>query len=264
MYPAAKHDLIVIADSDMRVGKDYLAAVVAEFNDPGVGAVTCLYSGTATEGLAARLGAMFINEWFVPSVLVALSFSDLRFCFGATMAARRSALDAIGGLQALGDQLADDHMLGKLIADLGYKVRLCPYMVENVVNEQSLKGLFLHELRWARTVRTVQPIGYALSFVTYAIPMSILVSIGIEASLNWDMMSFLAVAVAISLRLAVHRLVGRAIPSYRASDIFLVPLRDLMSFAIWAASYRSRHVRWKNEDFYVQADGRMDTRGSLT
>ncbi len=262
MYRAAKYDLIVIADSDMRVGSDYLAAVVAEFDDPSVGAVTCLYSGTANKGLASQLGAMFINEWFVPSVLVATSFSDLRFCFGATMAVRRQALAAIGGLEALNHQLADDHMLGKLIAELGYKVRLCPYIVVNVVDEPSLGSLFRHELRWARTVRTVQPFGYAMSFVTYAIPMSILVSIGIEASLDWDEMSLIAVWIALTLRVVVHLAVGWTLKSYRPTDFFLIPVRDLLSFAVWAASYFSRNVAWKNQKFYVHADGRMDTRGS--
>ena len=264
MYRSAKHDLIVIADSDMRVGSDYLAAVVAEFHDPTVGAVTCLYSGTAKSGLASRLGAMFINEWFVPSVLVATSFSDLRFCFGATMAVRREALAAIGGLEALNHQLADDHMMGKLVADLGYKVRLCPYIVENLVDEPSLEALFRHELRWARTVRTVQPIGYAMSFVTYAIPMSILVSIGIEASLDWDAMSLLVIWIALSLRVIVHFAVGWTLKSYRPTDLFLIPIRDVLSFAVWMASYAGSNVAWKNQKFYVHADGRMDTRGSVT
>src|SRR5205807_919331 len=142
--------------------------VVAPFGDPKVGAVTCLYKGTPVDGWTSALGTMFINEWFLPSVMVALSFEKLRYCFGATVAVRINTLRAIGGFEALASDLADDHMLGKRISECGYEVRLAPYVVENVVLEPDLKSLFRHELRWARTVRSVRPIGYALSFVTYS------------------------------------------------------------------------------------------------
>lgn len=263
MYGAAKHELIVIADSDMRVGRDYLAAVVAEFADPSVGAVTCLYRGSAVGGLASRLGAMFINEWFLPSVLVALSFQDPRFCFGATMAVRRRALEAIGGFLVLSRYLADDHMLGKLVDELGLKVRLCPYIVENIVTEPDIGTLFRHELRWARTVRTVQPLGFALSFVTYAVPMSVLVSIGIEASLDWDELSFLSIVAAVTLRMVMHFVVIRSLPLYQPADAWLVPLRDVFSFAVWAVSFLGRKVHWKDQVCAVLRDGRLATKGSL-
>jgi ceramide glucosyltransferase len=262
MMSAAKHDLLIVSDSDMRVGPDYLAAVVAEFEDPSVGAVTCLYSGRAAGGLASRLGAMFINEWFLPSVLVALSRQDLRFCFGATMAVRRDALDRIGGFAALSAYLADDHMLGRLVDRLGMAVRLCPYVVENVVNESSLADLFRHELRWARTVRTIEPLGYALSFITYLVPMSIIAAAAIELALDLDEWDLTFIASAVAMRLAMHVAAVSLLKVSRPGDFWLVPVRDILSFAVWAASFFSRDVSWKGQDFSVGTDGIISVKGT--
>ncbi len=251
IYPNASHDLIVIADSDMRVGPDYLNAVVAAFEDPEVGAATCLYTGTATGGLASRLGAVFINEWFLPSVLVAHALQPIRFCFGATIAIRRELLDRIGGFARLAPLLADDYMLGKLVCELGYKVKLTSYLVENIVQEADLRSLFLHELRWARTVRTVQPYGYLLSFVTYPMPMALLFlpvapSIGLGLG---------AIATAILLRLIMHRCAGRRLLSKHHVTPWLLPLRDVLSFAVWGTSFLGRHVHWRHQTFAVTANG---------
>ena len=124
MYGAVKHEIVVIADSDMHVGPDYLRSVIASFRDDTVGAVTCLYTGIPGNGLASVLGAAFINEWFLPSVLVALSFREINFCFGSTMAVRRTILEQLGGFARFADLLADDYMLGRLVSDAGYRVSL--------------------------------------------------------------------------------------------------------------------------------------------
>ncbi len=259
MYGAAKHDLIVIADSDMRVGGDYLDAVISEFSKPSVGAVTCLYRGIAAEGYASRLGAMFINEGFLPSVLVALALGDLRFCFGSTMAVRRSVLEKMGGFPVLSRYLADDHMLGKLVSELGFEVRLCPYVIDNIVYESSYAALIRHELRWARTVRTVQPVGYALSFVTYLLPMSILVGIGIESFFEWGMLSCLPVLVALILRIILHYVVNYSLRINSSNSVWLVPIRDILSFGIWAVSFFGGSVQWKNQALMVKNNGQLTT-----
>jgi ceramide glucosyltransferase len=252
MYRAAKHDLLVIADSDMRVERHYLRAVAAPFEDPQVGAVTCLYKGTAGAGLPSRLGAMFINNCFAPSVLVALSFQELRFCFGATMAVTRKALEASGGFPALADHLADDHMLGKHVAQQGLKVKLLDYVVENRVWEPNFRALFQHELRWARTIRAMQPAGYAFSFITYPVAISLLFF-----PLETATAGLTAVAVSVILRVllqrAVHasfRISGPAIP-------WLAPVRDLLSFLMWAASFFGRSVEWREQQFSVRSDGKL-------
>lgn len=251
MYPQARHDLIVIADSDMRVCPNYLNAIVGAFKDPAVGAATCLYTGAASGGVASMLGAAFINEWFLPSVLVAQSLQPIRFCFGATMAVRRELLDRIGGFASLAPLLADDYMLGKRVSDLGYKIHLPAYLVENVVEETSLRTLFLHELRWARTVRTVQPYGYMFSFVTYPVPVA-LMFLPVAPSLAAGLA---AVGIAISLRLLMHHVVGQNLKIHRQMSPWLVPLRDLLCFAVWGASFLGRQVRWRDQTFAVKSNG---------
>ena len=253
-YNKARHDLLVIADSDMHVGPGYLRDVAGAFSEENVGAVTCLYKGRpATPDFASRLGSAFINEWFLPSVLVAAAFQDLRYCFGATMAVRREMLERIGGFPALAAVLADDYQLGKLVSDLGYRIELSPYVVENVVSEQGIKALFNHELRWARTVGSVQPLGYAFSIVTHALPVSILYLV--VAAASWP--SVAAVGTAISLRVLMQYISRRSLHIQDPVRPWLVPLRDLLSFAVWTASFFGNSVSWRTHSFKVDNGGQM-------
>ena len=153
LFREAKHDLFVLADSDMRVRPDYLGAVVAPLRDSAVGLVTCLYKSVARRDLGSTLAAMFVNEWFFPAALVAARLERMRHAFGATIACRRDQITDIGGFETLADYLADDYMLGALISRHGLRVALSPYVVENVVGEKYLSSHFFHELRWTRTFR---------------------------------------------------------------------------------------------------------------
>lgn len=256
MAQGAKHDILVIADSDMRVGRDYLTAVTACFQDANVGAVTCLYKGTPAKDLPSTLGAMFINDWFAPSVLVALRLQPLNYCFGATMAVTKKALTAINGLTALAYQLADDHMLGKLVSAKGYRVELCHYVVENRVWERDLKTLLLHELRWNRTIRSMQPAGHAFSFLTNPVALSLLLVL-ISPTLAWG---YYLLIISALLRVLLHY---RIYARFHISDTqpWLVPLRDILCFAVWAASFFGRSVRWGDHDFSVQSGGYMSKKG---
>lgn len=256
MLGIAKHDILVIADSDMRVQPDYLESIVEAFEDPDVGVATCLYKGSPVGGLASLIAAMFINEWFLPSVLVALTFEKLRFCFGASMAVRREALEAIGGFEALADDLADDYMLGKLISERGYKIHLAPYLVENIVLESDLKALFLHELRWARTVRTVRPIGYTLSFLTYSLPVSILF-LAVALATGFASAGVIAVALAIGLRVFLHYAARATFRLSSPAAPWLIPIRETLAFVVWCASFLGRNVQWRNGRFSLDSDGRL-------
>jgi len=242
MLPHAKHALLAISDSDMRVGPDYLNAVAAAFDDERVGAATCTYRGEpADDGLASRLGAMWIGEQFAPSALVALSVEPLTYCFGATMAVRRDVLDAIGGLRALGAHLADDHALGHLVSEHGLRVAFAPYAVTNTVSEPGLRALFSHELRWARTIRTVRPKSYAGVILTYPLPLALL-----YAALTRDRGRVLpVVALAALARLAVHHEANRALGTRRPPGALLIPLRDALGVAVWVMGLRGGNVRWR-------------------
>ncbi|HQU16709.1 MAG: bacteriohopanetetrol glucosamine biosynthesis glycosyltransferase HpnI [Gammaproteobacteria bacterium] len=253
LLPAARHEYLVIADSDIRVGPDYLRSVVGPLLDPGVGVVTCLYRGRALGPVWSRLGALFINEGFLPSVLVARALGSSAFSFGSTLALRRAALDQAGGLPALASHLADDYQLGALTRRQGLRTVLSPYLVETLAHEPSAARLLHHELRWGRTIRTIQPWGYFFSGVTYALPMS-LIGAGLAAPRPWALALPL---LALALRLMLHYAASAGLRLSNPPGPWLVPFRDLLSFAVWSGSFLGRRVRWRRGDFSVQSDGRM-------
>jgi len=238
-------EIVVIADSDVRVGRDYLRALAASFASERVGAATCLYSGMPGPGSIARLGALYIEDGFAPSVLVALGIGRLRFCLGASMAVRRSLLEAIGGLAALGQHLADDHRLGELVAESDREVVLSRYVVSTAVTETTLRDLWLHELRWARTNLALAPAGYLFSFVTYALPFA-LIYLAVSRNLAWGIP---LLAVVAGLRVAVHCLARWALRVRRPGDLALIVPRDFLSLAEWVASLLGRAVRWRAKEY---------------
>jgi ceramide glucosyltransferase len=249
----ARHDLIVIADSDMRVKRNYLTSIAKAFEPDDVGAVTCLYTGSAAGRLASQLGCMYINDVFLPSILVALRMETLKFCFGATMAIRRSVLEAIGGLTQFGNYLADDYMLGKLVSDKGFRVVLAPVVVENVVLEPDIGGLLRHEVRWARTVRTVRPIGYALSILTQTVPLALLALLLCHTGTA----GVALLGVAICMRVLIHYAVRHRFGVSGASSPQLIPLREAMNFSVWVTSFLGNNVEWRGSSFAVASDGQM-------
>jgi len=255
----ARHDLLIIADSDMRVEPGYIRAVVAPFVEPRVGLVTCLYRGVAPAGLASRLGAMFVNEWFLPAALVGMRLERLRHAFGATIAFRRETLEAVGGFQAVADHLADDYMLGRLVSGLGLRVVLAPYVVDNIITEPGVRGLLLHELRWARTFRTLRPLSYFCSLFTFGIPLSLLwfaLSLG-------DPLAAVATLAHLGLRGVGRLVLSRTLgPPLRWADICLVPIRDVLSFLVGIASFTGRTVRWKEAALRVRPDGCLEPASS--
>jgi ceramide glucosyltransferase len=273
LYPLARHGLLFIADSDMRVGRDYLREVAGPFADPGVGAVTCPYVATPAVGnLPTRLMAMYVNGWFLPSVLVALALGRLHFCFGSTMAVRREDLDAIGGVEGLAGYLADDYHLGDMVARTGREVRLSGYLVENLVHEPDLGSLLGHELRWARTIRASRPLGYAFSFIGgSSVTLALLhlaaapsVASAALAALALGLRTLNLIQVGDQAGVRAGRLARPRRPGETGagpwSGAWLVPVRDLLCLAVWAASYLDRSVSWKDRTLTVRPDGRMTPR----
>lgn len=253
MAPRAKHDIFIIADSDMRVERGYLRSVVAAFSDGTVGAVTCLYGGSPLRGTWSALGAMFVNDLFAPSVLVGTALQKMRFCFGATMAVRKDVLERIGGLEALASHLADDELLGRLVSESGRRVVLADAVVHNTIFEPSLKGLWAHELRWARTMKTSRPLGYSFFFISYALPWAV-IALLVSRNLLWG--SFL-VAAALVLRVVLHYAALRALRVRARPTPWLIPIRDALGLAEWVTSFFGRRVRWRDQELRVEADGRL-------
>lgn len=252
MLPAARYDLLVIADSDIRVGRDYLATVTAPLNRPGVGLATCIYQACAEKGIHARLTAMFVNGWFTPSVLLSRLFGWQAFGFGATLVMRRSVLDDIGGFGAVANHVADDYMLGELVRRRGYRTVLADYMVETSVPNHSLGDLLRHELRQARALRVLQPLGYGFTFISFGIPLcgAMLALTGPQAF----MLAMLAVTVAAKwgAQIAINPDREQAL-----SDGWLVPIRDVVSLGVWLWCHAGRRICWRSHYFTIRRDGTL-------
>ncbi len=261
MMSHAKHDLIVVADSDVCVDRFYLRRIVAPFSDPQVGAVTCLYRASAQSANAANgrepivetLGAMFVEEQFAPSVLVAIALDPMDFCLGATMAVSRRALDAIGGFEAVASYLADDQKLGQLVRDAGYHVELSSYVVETDAADQTLRALWEHELRWALTMHSARPWGFSLSFITYALPLACAYAM---VSANRLVGSVLVLSAA-SLRLGVHYAARSALEVRSPDRPWLILVRDFFGLAVWAAHFFARNIRWRETTYRLDSSGRL-------
>jgi ceramide glucosyltransferase len=256
MLEAACHDVIVFADSDMRVDRHYLGAVTAPLHDRQTGVVTCLYKGVPTGGKWSEFGAMHINFGFLPSALVAESLGLGGGCFGATIALRRETLERIAGFSRLRDELADDHRIGDEVRALGLSVVLSPYIVETRVFERSLADLWRHELRWARTVRAMAPAGFAGSFLAHPVVIAAIAAAAAGFALTPS--TFLVISCA--LRWATARVIAGALGVPPAKP-WLLPLRDALSFAVFVASFFGRTVFWRDQVFQVEASGRMTADG---
>lgn len=280
LLPTIAHatgEIVVIADSDMRVTPDYLDAVAEAFADERVGAATALYRGepAASEapgsGFASTLGAMWITEQFAPSVLVATALEPLAYCFGSTMAVRRSVLDAIGGLAALGDHLADDHRLGNLVAARGHTVALLRYVVTNVVAERSLRGLIEHEVRWARTIRSVRPASYPGILLTYPVPLALAHAALARNKYRARTLLIIAMTARVVLHFTANKALGapddalgsgNAIGAkHRPPSFRLAPVRDALGIAAWTLGLRGRGVRWRDDALCMEASGELTPPG---
>ncbi len=258
MMAAARHDHLVIADSDIRVEPGYLAKVVAPLLDPGVGVVTCAYRGYPRPGLWSLLGSQFINEWFLPSVRVAAWMGSREFAFGATIAMRRGALEDIGGFAAIADQLADDYQLGELTRRNGLRTVLSEVEVETAVDEENFTALVRHELRWLRTIRAVRPAGYVLSFVTFGVPVAAFGGV-IGAAAAPAVAMFAVAAVA---RLVLHWRVAKA--GEPLWHWLALPLGDMLGFTLWCWGFAARNVRWRQDRYLLTRSGSVRRYEDLT
>jgi ceramide glucosyltransferase len=247
----AKHDYLIIVDSDIRVEPGYVQQVIAPLLDDTVGIVTCPYVGRPLPDLWSQLGAQFINGWFVPSVFVAALFGSRAFAFGATIAVRREVLDAVGGLPAIADQLADDYRLGELTRKRGLRTVLSQVVVETVVEERSLQDLLGHELRWLRTIKAVRPVGYSLAFVTFSIPVALIGAVLAGGA----GLALLGLAVTALLRLLMHLYWSPAGDRSVWTRLWAVPVHDCSLFGVWCWGFLGQRVNWGQTSFHLAQDG---------
>jgi len=247
MAPRIRHDVVVLSDGDIRVAPDYLARLNAALQQPRVGAVTCLYHGVAHSGPWSQLGALFINAHFLPSVVLGLASGLAQPCFGSTIALTRTTLDAIGGFAAFADRLDDDYAIGSAVRERGEIVAIPPFTVAHLCSEVSLTELWRHELRWARTIRSIAPLGHAGSVVMHPLAWA-LAALALSPWSGLLIPAVAATAVAILCRVLLLRSVARGF-GLPPQPYWLVPVRDLLSFAVFVVSFLGRDVSWKGHRY---------------
>lgn len=251
MAPQIRHDVLVIADSDIHAAPGYLTQLVASLMAPGVGLVTTLYAGLPSgRTLTGRLGAEQINHAFLPGALMARGLGR-QDCLGATMALRRQTLDSIGGLQALADHLADDAVLGRLVKARGLSIALAGTVPATTVAEAHLPQLFEHELRWARTIQSLAAVGFAMSSVQYPLFWAAL-ALGLSGGAGW---AWLVFVLAWLVRGAAGYGIDRALGLAPGAGLWCLPFRDLMSIAVMLASYRTDQVAWRGQTLRATRPG---------
>lgn len=252
MLAAASHDLIVMADSDIRVTPAMLATLAAEFADPALGMATCPYRAVPGPSFWSTLEAVGLNTEFIGGVLVARMLDGMKFALGPTIAARRATLAGIGGFDAVKDFLAEDFVMGNRAAEMGYGVILSSYVIEHRIGAQKLGANLRHRLRWNRSTRRSRPWGYVGQLFTNPLPLALLFW---AAAPEWW--------VVVALTLIFRATAGWATAGVALADPlvrrlwWLVPLQDLASFAAWLGGFFGNTITWRGRKYYLQADGRF-------
>jgi ceramide glucosyltransferase len=255
MFPYARHDRLLVNDSDIRVERDYLRRIVSPLADPQIGMVTCLYRGIAASSLGSRLEALGISTDFTGGVLAARQLEDgIHFGLGSTLAFRRTDLESIGGFAALADYLGDDYEIGRRISALGLKVELSDVVVETFLPPYGRREFLQHQLRWARNIRDSRRAGYFGLGLTFGIPWALLALVFSRgASWAWALLAAV-IAMRVSMALTVGWTVLRDRQVFRS--LWLLPLRDLVAIAIWFAGFLGHKIRWRGETFELR-DGKL-------
>jgi len=250
MFAAAANDLVVMSDSDTRVTPSLLRSVAAEFQDARLGVATCPYRAVAGPSFWSRLEATGMNTDFMGGILVARMLAGMRFAVGPTIAARRSVLESIGGCNRLKDYLAEDFVMGKLVAEAGHGVILSSYVIEHHIGSADLRRNAAHRLRWARSTRRSRPLGYLGQLFTMPLPLSLLVCAAHPA---WWPVLPVTLVVRILAAWVVSARVLHARINWR-----LLPIEDLAGFCFWIAGFFGNTILWRGRRYRLYADGRFE------
>jgi len=253
MAEAAAHDVLVTTDSDVEVDSSYLREVAAPLLDPRVGMVTCVYRGKNAAGFFSGLTAVGMSVEMTAGVLVANRLEGMKFGLGPTTVVRKDALASIGGYPALKDYIAYDFAIGKLIEKAGYRVVLSCHIIDHVVNQKSFLRMWQNQLRWAQTTRYSRPWGHLGSGLIFAMPYGVFGFLAAGGLGLWKT-AVLLLGAAVLNRLIEAWLVGWMVvrdPRIKRAP-WLYPLRDLLGFAVWFASYLNLRYAWRDNRFELQ------------
>jgi ceramide glucosyltransferase len=278
----AKHEVLVVSDADVRVPPDFLTSVTAPLEQSDVGMVTCFYRLANPSTLAMQWEAIAINADFWSHVLQSQSLKPLDFALGAVMTTRRKNVAAIGGFRPLANCLADDYQLGNRIARQGHRIALCPVVVDCWESPMTWRDVWKHQLRWARTIRVCQPVPYFFSILsnvtlwalvcfavaipritvstislgpvgdmfatTFTFMLSMTVPAGVIIAITCG---FLRLWIAADLQTRLTR------SSAHTNYFWLVPIKDLLQFAIWLCAFAGNRIEWRGREFKLRRDGTL-------
>jgi ceramide glucosyltransferase len=255
MLAKARHDVLLIADSDIRVEPDYLRRVVAPMQQDKIGMVTCLYRGANARTFAALLENVGISSTFGPEVCSARLLEGVAFALGSTIVMRRNILERIGGFPAVADYLADDFLLGNLTSKLGYEVVLSDCVVDHISGPDTMSTMLKHQLRWGRSTRISRPWGYRGLILTYGTATALLAMLawGFSAFAWWLLAATMLFRFLPVFLVGVYGLKDRMLARY----FWIVPIRDLVTFGIWAVSFVGNQIQWRGVDFRVLPGGQI-------
>ncbi len=251
----ALHDVLVISDSDIRLRRDYLTAIVAPLADDSVGGVCTLFKNAGAGSMFEQLELLSINAEFIPSVLFAEVTGASEFCLGPSVATRQSTLRELGGLESFAEYLAEDYEIGKRIWTSGRKMVLVPYVVDAMLDLDSWSQWWTHQVYWDQNTRVASPKGFFGTILTKSVPFAVLFAL-----LTWgDPMGLAVLAGTVALRLATTAVILRV--ALRDGEglraLWLLPLRDVMGLATWFFSYGQRTVIWRDVEYRLTTGGRM-------
>lgn len=258
MHAAAAHDIFIISDSDVRVAPSYIRDVASPFAGESVGAVTCLYRGVADQGLWAQIEAAGMSVEMTTGVLTANLLEGMKFALGPTMAVRRRAVDAMGGFGVLGPYCSDDFLLGANVAAQGSTVVLSRHVIDHIILNRSFAASLRHQTRWMKSTRFSRPLGHLGTALTFSVPFGLLACVAALA-LHHPVLGLAVLAYSILNRVVLAALIGSLAVHERhlLRTTLLYPLRDLLGFFCWAASYGSSTILWRNRRYRLTRGGLM-------
>lgn len=250
----AKHDILIISDSDILLKPDYLNTIVAPLADPGVGCVNTLFKAIRADRWYEKLEMLSMNADFIPSVVFAHMTGAAKFCMGQSIAIRRATLSAIGGLESLADYLVEDYEIGRRIWESGKKMAIVPYFIDAVVDLQSVSHWWSHQVYWDQNTRAARPGGFFATVLTRSVPFALLYAL----LRLLDPVGIAVLAGALSVRLVTTAVILRAFRDREGiGSLGLLPLRDLLGLVSWVLAFTQRTVIWRGAEFVLTRNGRL-------
>jgi ceramide glucosyltransferase len=251
MEAKARHEIIVLSDSDIMVDDGFVGRIVAELENPQTGAVTCLYYGIAGGGLWAQVSALNVNSQFLPNVIVALTFGAAKPCFGSAIAMRADVLKRIGGLKSYLDELADDYAIGRAVRATGLDVVVPHWAVGHVCFDRSFRSFWERHMRSSRTIRSIDPVGYIGTIFMHPAMLALIAALtGAQHPIALPGIAFASRAI---LSFSIERTFN-----LRPQALWLLALHDAISFAVFVCSFFSAAVEWRGQNYRILGEGTLE------